>query len=127
GGEGPPLHVAGAAQITDGHQLTVVALASTTSTFNPGLLVNQTFPDLSPPHLDGIPIPNTWSADELHVPLGIFSGSAVGEKRPIVNIDPFFSFYNFLSPSVGVDGMDKANPGLFTVGVNARGYIYFGQ
>jgi hypothetical protein len=41
-----------------------------------------------------------------------------------VDIDPFFSWTYFLTPSGPFNG-DKLNPGLFVVGVNARGYIYF--
>jgi hypothetical protein len=58
------------------------------------------------------------------VPLGVFFGYAVGEKRPIVDIDPFFNFYDFLTPGGGPFG-DTVNPGVFAVGVNARGYLYF--
>jgi hypothetical protein len=58
------------------------------------------------------------------VPLGIFMGYAIGEKKPIVDIDPFFSFFEFITPGGGIGG-DKVNPGIFVAGVSARGYIYF--
>ena len=58
------------------------------------------------------------------IPLGVFAGYAIGEKKPIVDIDPFFSFYQFITPGGGTLG-NKANPGLFVAGVSARGYIYF--
>ncbi len=58
------------------------------------------------------------------IPLGVFFGYAVGEKRPIVDIDPFFSFFQFITPGGGPLG-DTVNPGLFVAGVSARGYFYF--
>jgi hypothetical protein len=58
------------------------------------------------------------------IPLGVFMGYAVGEKRPLIDIDPFFSFFDFITPGGGLFG-DKINPGVFVVGVNARGYFYF--
>jgi hypothetical protein len=58
------------------------------------------------------------------IPLGIFMGYAVGEKRPIVDIDPFFSFFDFLTPGGGPFG-DKVNPGIFVAGISVRGYVYF--
>ena len=57
------------------------------------------------------------------IPLGLFAGYAIGGKRPIVDIDPFFQWRNFVTPGGGVNG-DKINPGNFQVGVEARGYIY---
>jgi hypothetical protein len=62
------------------------------------------------------------AGDTTGIPLGIFGGYAIGDKRPIVDIDPFFNFFSFITPGspIGV-----AQPGIFTVGVSARGYIYF--
>jgi hypothetical protein len=58
------------------------------------------------------------------IPLGLFMGYAVGEKKPIVDIDAFFSWFDFITPGGGPFG-DKVNPGLFVVGVKATGYVYF--
>lgn len=58
------------------------------------------------------------------IPLGVFFGYAVGHGKPIVDIDPFFSFFQFITPGGGIFG-DKVNPGIFVAGVSARGYIYF--
>lgn len=58
------------------------------------------------------------------VPLGIFMGYAVGGKKPIVDIDPFFNFVDFITPGGGPFDQ-KVNPGVFVLGVSARGYIYF--
>jgi hypothetical protein len=40
-----------------------------------------------------------------------------------VHVDPFFSFYDFVTPGGGLLG-DKVNPGIFVAGVSARGYVY---
>jgi hypothetical protein len=70
------------------------------------------------------------AADTTAIPLGIFMGYAVGQKKPLVDIDPFFSWFQFLTPGATADPLipgsgDKVRPGHFVVGVNARGYIYF--
>jgi hypothetical protein len=70
-------------------------------------------------HIDYFSIPGHSTL----IPLGIFAGYAIGEKRPIVDIDPFFSFYEFVTPGGGLLG-DTFNPGIFITGVSARGYIY---
>ncbi len=57
------------------------------------------------------------------IPLGVFMGYAIGEKRPLIDIDPFFSFFDFITPGGGLFG-DKINPGIFVFGISARGYIY---
>jgi hypothetical protein len=65
------------------------------------------------------------AADSTRIPLGVFFGYAVGEKRPIIDIDPFFSFYDFITPGgTATFGLDKVNPGIFVAGINARAYIY---
>lgn len=58
------------------------------------------------------------------VPLGVFAGYAIGEGRPILDVDPFFSFYDFFTPGGGPFG-DKFNPSVIVFGVSARGYFYF--
>jgi hypothetical protein len=58
------------------------------------------------------------------IPLGVFMGYAIGEKRPLIDIDPFFNFYQFITPGDGLFD-HKVNPGVFVVGVSARGYVYF--
>jgi hypothetical protein len=58
------------------------------------------------------------------IPLGLFTGYAVGQKKPIVDIDAFFSWFDFITPGGGPFG-DKVNPGLFVVGLKATGYVYF--
>jgi len=63
------------------------------------------------------------AGDSTRIPLGVFFGYAVGEKRPIVDIDPFFNFADFITPGGGPFG-DKVNPGVFVTGVAARGYFY---
>jgi hypothetical protein len=59
--------------------------------------------------------------DTIGIPLGVFAGYAIaGAKGPIVDIDPFFSWFQFLSgtPRNTVDASD------FEVGVAVTGYLY---
>jgi hypothetical protein len=59
--------------------------------------------------------------DTAGVPLGVFGGYAIaGAKGPIVDIDPFFSWFQFISgvPGNTVDAKD------FEVGVAVTGYLY---
>ena len=59
--------------------------------------------------------------DSIGIPLGIFGGYAIaGAKGPIVDIDPFFTWFQFLSgiPNSGVDAKD------FEIGVAVTGYLY---
>jgi hypothetical protein len=64
------------------------------------------------------------AAATTRIPLGIFAGYAVGQKKPIVDIEPFFTWMYFLTPAGPFNG-DKVNPGLYLLGVNVRGYVYF--
>ena len=57
------------------------------------------------------------------IPLGVFAGYAIGGKKPIVDIDPYFQWRTFVTPGGGING-DKINPGNFQVGVEARLYLY---
>jgi hypothetical protein len=57
------------------------------------------------------------------IPLGFFAGYAVGGKKPVVDIDPFFTWTSFLTPGGGA-GNEKINPGNWTVGLEVRAYIY---
>jgi hypothetical protein len=61
--------------------------------------------------------------DSVTVPLGFFAGYAIGGKKPVVDIDPFFRWDAFLMPGVGA-GVDKVNAGIWNVGLNIRAYIY---
>jgi hypothetical protein len=61
--------------------------------------------------------------DYATVPLGFFAGYAIGGKKPVLDIDPFFTWGHFLTPGVGAGG-DKINPGDWTVGLNVRAYLY---
>jgi hypothetical protein len=58
------------------------------------------------------------------IPLGIFLGYAIGHGRPILDIDPFFTFVDFITPGGELGSGDRINPGIFVGGVSLRGYIY---
>ena len=58
------------------------------------------------------------------IPLGVFAGYAIGGRRPLVDVDAFFSFVDFFTPGGGPFG-DRLNGGLFITGVSAKGYVYF--
>lgn len=59
--------------------------------------------------------------DSVTVPLGFFAGYAIGGKKPVVDIGPFFRWDGFLTP--GSAG-DKVNAGIWNVGLNVRAYLY---
>jgi hypothetical protein len=64
------------------------------------------------------------AANTARIPLGIFGGYAIGEHRPILDIDPFFGFPFLIAPGVDGPGTSKFNPSFFATGVNLRGYLY---
>lgn len=71
--------------------------------------------ELNPPK--GVTVGNTAG-----VPLGIFGGYAIaGDKGPIVDIDPFFTWLAFISGAPGITNPDVKD---FEVGVAVTGYIY---
>ncbi len=91
------------------------------------LPIRLAFDIIEPLHVGvstGVHVDDFSEGSQTAIPLGVFAGYAIGEKRPLIDIDPFFSFYEFITPGGGPVG-DKANPGLFVVGVNAKGYLYF--
>jgi hypothetical protein len=60
--------------------------------------------------------------DTVGVPLGVFGGYAIaGAKGPIVDIDPFFSWFQFISGSPAYSAIDAKD---FEVGVAVTGYLY---
>jgi hypothetical protein len=61
--------------------------------------------------------------DDFYVPLGVFAGYAVGDKKPILDIDPFFQWNYFLVPGTP-KGEDKVFPGIWQLGVEITGYFY---
>ncbi len=62
------------------------------------------------------------AGDSMYVPLGFVAGYAIaGEKGPLLDIDPYFTFPLFATPSS--DG-DKINPGFIQTGVTATLYLY---
>ncbi|MFT3774845.1 MAG: hypothetical protein QM820_56575 [Minicystis sp.] len=57
------------------------------------------------------------------IPLGFFLGYSVGRDKPILDIVPFFTWSQFLTPGGGL-GNEKFNAGYFTAGLIAKGFIY---
>jgi hypothetical protein len=55
------------------------------------------------------------------IPLGIFAGYAVGQKKPIVDIDGFFGWDKFATPA---DPTDRVRASEIRAGVAVKGYIY---
>jgi hypothetical protein len=93
-----------------------------------GIPASVAFDIIPPLHVGvstGVFVDNfSQAGDTARIPLGVFAGYAIGDKRPIVDIDPFFSFFDFITPGVPSPG-DKINPGIFIAGVSAKGYFYF--
>ena len=120
---GLPISVVSASDAAD-------PLAGNTTEVHIGLDIplRLAFDIIEPLHIgvsSGVAIEDFGHAGEsARIPLGVFFGYAVGHNKPIVDIDPFFSFFDFLTPGGGPFG-DKVNPGVFVMGVNARGYLYF--
>jgi hypothetical protein len=62
------------------------------------------------------------AGNTIYVPLGFVAGYAIpGEKGPLLDIDPYFTFPLFATP--GSSG-DKINPGFIQAGLTATLYLY---
>lgn len=61
--------------------------------------------------------------ENLLIPLGFFAGISLGSERPIVEIDPYFTWNEFSRPGAKFDN-DKVNVDKFSAGVTARLYLY---
>ncbi|MEZ4298695.1 MAG: hypothetical protein R3B70_27340 [Polyangiaceae bacterium] len=59
----------------------------------------------------------------LVIPLGFFLGLSLGSERPIVEIDPYFTWNEFSRPGAKFDN-DKVNIEKFSAGATARLYLY---
>jgi len=59
----------------------------------------------------------------LVVPLGFFAGISLGSERPIVEIDPYFTWTEFARPGAKFDN-DKISIEKFSAGATARLYLY---
>jgi hypothetical protein len=59
----------------------------------------------------------------LVIPLGFYAGVALGSERPIVEVNPYFTWYEFARPGSKFDN-DKVNIDKFSAGVTARLYLY---
>lgn len=57
------------------------------------------------------------------IPLGLFAGYSIGDRRPIVDVGASFYFDRFLRPGAGL-GEEKLSAGDFQALFFARGYIY---
>jgi hypothetical protein len=59
----------------------------------------------------------------LVIPLGFFAGVSLGSERPIVEIDPYFTWNEFSRPGSQFDN-DKINIEKFSAGLTVRLYLY---
>lgn len=59
----------------------------------------------------------------LVIPLGFFVGVSLGSERPIVELDPYFTWNEFSRPGSKFDN-DKVNIEKFSAGLTARLYLY---
>lgn len=61
--------------------------------------------------------------ENLVIPLGFFAGVSLGSERPIVELDPYFTWNEFSRPGAKFDN-DKVNIEKFSAGLTARLYLY---
>ncbi|MBK8258851.1 MAG: hypothetical protein IPK82_40105 [Polyangiaceae bacterium] len=61
--------------------------------------------------------------ENLTIPLGFFVGLSLGSERPIVEIDPYFTWNEFSKPGAKFDN-DKVNIEKFSAGATAKLYLY---
>lgn len=61
--------------------------------------------------------------ENLTIPLGFFLGISLGSERPIVEIDPYFTWTEFAKPGAKFDN-DKVSIEKFSAGATARLYLY---
>lgn len=61
--------------------------------------------------------------ENLLIPLGFFVGISLGSERPIVQLDPYFTWNEFSRPGAKFDN-DKVNIEKFSAGLTARLYLY---
>jgi hypothetical protein len=71
------------------------------------------------------------ASDTFFIPLGFFAGYAIGEKRPILDVDVSFQWTEFIAPLIATNadpaasGPSTFNGGSFTAGLSVKGYFYF--
>jgi hypothetical protein len=61
--------------------------------------------------------------ENLVIPLGFFAGVSLGSERPIVELNPYFTWNEFSRPGAKFDN-DKVNIEKFSAGLTARLYLY---
>lgn len=61
--------------------------------------------------------------NNLVIPLGFFAGISLGSERPIVEIDPYFTWTDFARPGAKFDN-DKVSIDKFSAGLTARLYLF---
>jgi hypothetical protein len=59
----------------------------------------------------------------LVIPLGFFLGISLGSERPIVELDPYFTWTEFATPGAQLDN-NKLSIDKFSAGLTARLYLY---
>jgi hypothetical protein len=97
--------------------------------------ISVAFDIIEPLHVGvstGVQILNFSDAsDTFFIPLGFFAGYAIGNKRPLLDIDVSFQWTEFIAPLVATNadpaasGPSTFNGGSFTAGISAKGYFYF--
>ena len=70
------------------------------------------------------------AGDTLFVPLGFFAGYAIGGKRPLLDVDVFFQWAQFIAPTAANSSTNNLavgtfNAGDFNTGLAVKGYFYF--
>lgn len=61
--------------------------------------------------------------ENLVIPLGFFAGVSLGSEKPILEIDPYFTWNEFAKPGAKFDN-DKLSIEKFSAGLTARLYLY---
>lgn len=65
----------------------------------------------------------TAPGTNLVIPLGFFVGISLGSERPIVELDPYFTWTDFARPGAKFDN-DKISIEKFSAGLTARLYLF---
>jgi hypothetical protein len=92
--------------------------------------ITVAFDIIEPLHVDAttgltiVDFLNSEAGPTTAIPLGFGVGYAIGDKRPIVDIDADFQWTSFIAPGAP-DGVSKIQPGIFLLGITAKGYFYF--
>lgn len=128
------LHIGKSVRIDAGAYVPISVISpgggvSSTTTVGLQVPLAAAFDIIEPLHVGvstGVRIDNFNAAgNTFAIPLGFFAGYAVGGKDgPILDIDPFFRWQSFATPSPADPNADKINAGHYQVGVEVGGFFY---